>query len=261
MAHAMRASPPIVRASLRRPEQTPTGPLSGPRLLWLLRQVAGSLDEAHRIGLIHRDIKPDNIMVCDRGGICDVVKVLDFGLVKEMQSSEPALSQAHAVVGTPLYMAPESITSPDTVGVASDIYAFGAVAYYLAAGRHVFQAKTMVEICAHHIRTPPEPIPGAAARALPTGMESLILACLAKQAKDRPASADALERALSAMMVPSTWNARRCASVVGRSPGRPRAIARRANDVQLRLGQARILRSATLAPEPNSRAAAMLERG
>ena len=122
-----------------------TGPLSGPHLAWLMRQVAGSLDEAHRIGLIHRDIKPDNIMVCDRGGICDVVKVLDFGLVKEMQSSEPALSQAHAVVGTPLYMAPESITSPDTVGVPSDIYAFGAVAYYLAAGRHVFQAKTMVE--------------------------------------------------------------------------------------------------------------------
>ena len=182
-----------------------TGPLPAPRLIWLMRQVAGSIDEAHRIGLIHRDIKPDNIMVCDRGGICDVVKVLDFGLVKEMQSSEPALSRADAVVGTPLYMSPESITSPGTVGVPSDIYAFGAVAYYLAAGRHVFQAKTMVEICTHHLMTPPDPLSRAVPRPLPEGMEPLILACLAKDPTDRPRSADALERAFSAMMEPSSW--------------------------------------------------------
>jgi hypothetical protein len=182
-----------------------TGPLAPPRLAWLMRQVAGSIDEAHRIGLIHRDIKPDNIMVCDRGGLCDVVKVLDFGLVKEMQSSEPALSRADAVVGTPLYMSPESITAPNTVGVPSDIYACGAVAYYLAAGRHVFQAKTMVEICTHHLMTPPAPLSKVIPRPLPDGMDQLILSCLAKEPKDRPPSADVLERAFSTMTDPSSW--------------------------------------------------------
>jgi serine/threonine-protein kinase len=144
-------------------------------------------------------------MVCDRGGICDVVKVLDFGLVKELESAEPALSSADAVVGTPLYMSPESITSPSSVGVPSDIYAFGAVAYYLAAGRHVFQAKTIVEICSHHLMKLPEPLSDAVSRPLPEGMERLILACLAKDAKDRPPNAAILERALSTMIGPSSW--------------------------------------------------------
>jgi eukaryotic-like serine/threonine-protein kinase len=182
-----------------------TGPLVAPRVAWLMRQVAGSIDEAHRIGLIHRDIKPDNIMVCNRGGLCDVVKVLDFGLVKELKSAAPALSHAEAVVGTPLYMSPESITSPDTVGVPSDIYAFGAVAYYLAAGRHVFQAKTIVEVCTHHLRTAPESLSQATGGALLDGMESLIMACLAKDPSHRPQNAEELERALSAMIGSSSW--------------------------------------------------------
>jgi serine/threonine-protein kinase len=182
-----------------------SGPLDASRVAWLMRQIAGSIDEAHRIGLIHRDIKPDNIMVCDRGGLCDVVKVLDFGLVKEMQSSEPALSAVNVVVGTPLYMSPESITSPSTVGVASDIYACGAVAYFLAAGRHVFQAKTIVEICSHHLVTKPEPLSQVVPRPLPDGMDQLILSCLSKEAKDRPASAEVLERTFSAMTSPSSW--------------------------------------------------------
>jgi eukaryotic-like serine/threonine-protein kinase len=182
-----------------------TGPLPPARVAWLMRQVAGSIEEAHGVGLIHRDIKPDNIMVCSRGGICDVVKVLDFGLVKQMQSADPSLSRADAVVGTPLYMSPESITSPSSVGVPSDIYAFGAVAYYLATGRHVFQAKTIVEICTHHLMTTPEPPSKVARQPLPDGMEALILACLAKDAIDRPQSADAVERELSAIIEPGSW--------------------------------------------------------
>ena len=237
------------------------GPLPAPRVARLMRQVAGSLDEAHRVGLIHRDIKPDNIMVCDRGGICDVIKVLDFGLVKEMQSSEAALSQVNAVVGTPLYMSPESITSPDTVGVPSDIYAFGAVAYYLAAGRHVFQAKTIVEICSHHLTTPPEPLSGHVAGPLPVAMEELILACLAKQAKDRPPSAAALERALDSMTERDAW-----------TQDDARAWWRDHRDALVRLRAARtissrdsakprILRSATLAHDPIARTAATAGRG
>jgi eukaryotic-like serine/threonine-protein kinase len=237
------------------------GPLAAPRVAWLMRQVAGSLDEAHRIGLIHRDIKPDNIMVCDRGGICDVIKVLDFGLVKEMQSSAPALSHVNAVVGTPLYMSPESITSPDTVGVPSDIYAFGAVAYYLAAGRHVFQAKTIVEICSHHLTTQPEPLSGYVARPLPVGMEELILACLAKSAKDRPPSADALERALASMTEADAWT-QDDARAWWRDHRETLVRLRAARTISSRdSAKPRILRSATLAHDHIARTAATVGRG
>jgi serine/threonine-protein kinase len=181
------------------------GPLPARRVAWLMRQIAGSISEAHRVGLIHRDIKPDNVIVCDRGGFCDLVKVLDFGLVKEVRSSDPALSHVEAIVGTPLYMSPEAITSPSAVDEASDIYALGAVAYYLVAGRHVFSAKTLVEVCAHHLSTLPESPSTRLDEPLPADMERLILDCLAKDPKRRPGSADALERAYVDILEPNRW--------------------------------------------------------
>jgi tRNA A-37 threonylcarbamoyl transferase component Bud32 len=94
------------------------GPQPAERVIHLLDQAAASLAEAHDAGLIHRDVKPSNILVVDRGGIADLVKVLDFGLVKDVRpgaSSEDtasvALTQEKAITGTPLYMAPESLTS------------------------------------------------------------------------------------------------------------------------------------------------------
>ena len=172
-----------------------TGPLPPARIAWLLRQVAGSLAEAHGVGLIHRDIKPDNIIVCERGGGCDVVKVLDFGLVKDFHAADPTLSQVDAVVGTPLFMSPEALTAPEKVGAASDIYALGAVAYYLATGRHPFDGRTFLEVAAHHLTSAPEPLPPA----LPAPLAALVLACLAKKPEDRPGGAAALEKSLLAM--------------------------------------------------------------
>jgi hypothetical protein len=172
-----------------------TGPLPPARIAWLLRQVAGSLAEAHGVGLIHRDIKPDNIIVCERGGGCDVVKVLDFGLAKEFQSLDPTLSQVDAVVGTPLFMSPEALTAPSKVGAASDLYALGAVAYYLATGRHPFTGRTFLEIAAHHLTTAPEPLPPE----LPAPLAELVIACLAKKPEDRPPGAAALERSFLRM--------------------------------------------------------------
>ena len=172
-----------------------TGPLPPARIAWLLRQVAGSLAEAHGVGLIHRDVKPDNIIVCERGGGCDVVKVLDFGLAKEFHSADPTLSQVDAVVGTPLFMSPEALTTPGQVGAASDIYALGAVAYYLATGRHPFAARTFLEIAARHLTATPDPLPPE----LPGPLAQLVLACLEKKPADRPASAAALERSFLAM--------------------------------------------------------------
>jgi eukaryotic-like serine/threonine-protein kinase len=182
------------------------GPLPPARVASLMRQVAGSIHEAHQIGLIHRDIKPDNIVVCERGGMFDVVKVLDFGLVKDIRaSSDPALSQVNAIIGTPHYMSPEAITQPSSVGVPSDIYSLGATLYYILVGRHVFQARTLVEICSHHMMTLPEAPSAVLGRSVPEKLERLVLDCLAKSAADRPPSAAALERALAGVAETEAW--------------------------------------------------------
>jgi serine/threonine-protein kinase len=181
-----------------------TGPLPPPRIAWLMRQICGSIAEAHRAGLIHRDIKPDNLMVCERGGQRDVVKVLDFGLVKDFGSLDPALSHESSLIGTPLYMAPESFTAPGAVGAATDLYALGAVAYYMAAGRHVFEARTLLELTAHHLTSEPAPLPAGT----PGALAALILSCLAKQPSERPRAVEVLEERFAALLEATPWTQR-----------------------------------------------------
>ena len=84
--------------------------------------------------MVHRDIKPPNIMLCQRGGVADVVKVLDFGLVKDVARAAAGVTQANAITGTPLYMSPEAIDDPAAVDARSDLYSLGAVAYFLLTG-------------------------------------------------------------------------------------------------------------------------------
>src|SRR5690606_4991997 len=115
------------------------GPQIPARVVYILDQVAGALGEAHAIGLIHRDVKPANIVLCRQGGELDVAKVVDFGLVKELDQRHPAtVSQEGTISGTPLYMAPEILTESNAASPRSDIYALGAVGYYLLTGEHVF---------------------------------------------------------------------------------------------------------------------------
>ncbi len=109
------------------------GPQPEGRVIHILRQVCGSLAEAHRVGLIHRDIKPANILLTRRGGVCDTVKVLDFGLVKAAHAAPKGPAEG-AVVGTPHFMSPEAIQTPDVLDARSDLYSVGAVAYWLLTG-------------------------------------------------------------------------------------------------------------------------------
>ena len=109
------------------------GPQPPKRVIYILRQICGSLYEAHSMGLVHRDIKPANIMLNRRGGEGDVVKVLDFGLVKAFEG-EHADNRDHSMAGTPLYMSPEAIQMPGSVDACSDLYAVGAVGYFLLTG-------------------------------------------------------------------------------------------------------------------------------
>jgi serine/threonine-protein kinase len=182
------------------------GPQPPGRVIHLLAQVCGALAEAHAVSLIHRDVKPANLMLCRRGGIPDFIKVLDFGLVKELdRGSLPPLSTAGAFVGTPLYLAPEAIQAPDTIDARSDLYAVGAVGYFLLTGMPVFQGRTLIEICGQHLHAEPVPPSRRAPYPLPPALEALILRCLAKDPAARPASALEVQAALQAIVVLDPW--------------------------------------------------------
>lgn len=174
------------------------GPLPPGRVTWLLSQVCASLDEAHHFGLVHRDIKPANIMVIGHTAAYDHVKVLDFGLVKSLANvRDTSLSQADELTGTPLYMAPELISKPDGAEPASDLYAVAAVGYYMLTGKHVFERKTVIEVCADHLHTSPIPVQERLGRPVPAALEAIIMQGLAKQPGERPASAAAMRDALA----------------------------------------------------------------
>jgi eukaryotic-like serine/threonine-protein kinase len=185
------------------------GPLEPARVIHILAQIAGALDEAHHSGLVHRDLKPANVYLCERGGLHDTVKVLDFGLVKETggQSSlsGPVIAQTdvNALVGTPTYLSPESIHSPATVDARSDLYAVGAIGYFLLTGTEVFQGSSLVALCIAHLHEQPQRPSDRVKRPLPSDLEQLILSCLDKDPARRPSTAAALRQALLACDVPS----------------------------------------------------------
>ena len=184
-----------------------SGPQPQARVVHIARQICGSLAEAHAVGLIHRDIKPANVVLCERGGVPDVVKVLDFGLVREARGTgDPAATVDQAIAGTPLYMAPEAIRTPDAVDARSDVYAVGAVAYFLLAGRPMFEGRTRVEVCAHQLHTVPAPPSRAAGVAVDPALEALVLECLRKEPGERPASARPGEERLAACAI-APWTA------------------------------------------------------
>ena len=194
------------------------GPQPEERVIHLLEQAAASLAEAHDAELIHRDVKPGNILIVDRGGISDLVKVVDFGLVKDVgfkarsgDSSEQALTMTDQITGTPLYLAPETVTAPETVDARTDLYALGAVGYWLLTGTHVFGGKSILEVCAHHLHTPPDPPSARLGKPVSPDFEALLLACLAKRPEDRPASAHILRERLRACSSWGLWTNARAA--------------------------------------------------
>jgi serine/threonine-protein kinase len=186
------------------------GPLPRGRVVHLLRQACGALAEAHAAGLIHRDIKPANLMICVYGGIPDFLKVLDFGLVKDIGAGEPVpeavaalgdsdagLSQDGSLLGTPLYMAPEGMSDPAKVDVRADIFALGAVGYFLLTGSSPFPGRTALEVFAREHKGAPA-LPGGA-------LEEAIRQCLSFNRAERPASAEALDALLEACSDVPPW--------------------------------------------------------
>lgn len=171
------------------------GPQPPARVAHILEQVAGALAEAHGIGLVHRDIKPANIILCERGGVPDVAKVVDFGLVKEVTGADPGLSSVNTIIGTPMFMAPEALVSPNAVDERSDLYALGGVGYYLLTGTPMFTG-TLMEVCTRQLHEKPEPPSNRLGQRVPPDLEEIVLACLEKDPDCRPTSARELATAL-----------------------------------------------------------------
>jgi serine/threonine-protein kinase len=181
------------------------GPQPASRVVHILRQVCESLEEAHRHGLIHRDVKPSNIFICTLGIERDFAKVLDFGLVKNVSPKESMrLTIDGTSAGTPAYMAPEVAMGEPNIDGRVDLYGLGCVAYFLLTGVPVFDEKTPTAAALAHVQKPPTPPSQRTELPVPPELEQIILQCLAKKPDDRPHSAQELGRMLT-----------RCAGVAG----------------------------------------------
>jgi len=176
------------------------------RAIDVLLQVCGALQEAHERGIIHRDIKPANIILCQHGGACDVAKVVDFGLVKDLKNDV----SNDGVVGTPSYTAPETVTDPKAVTSSVDLYALGAVGYYLLSGRRVFEGTSALDLCVQHVTKEPKPLSQVAPEVVPE-LEQIIMRCLRKPPHERFETVAALAEALRAVRV-NDWSEEDAAS-------------------------------------------------
>jgi serine/threonine-protein kinase len=186
-----------------------SGPLPPARALHILRQTCQALREAHAMGLLHRDIKPSNIIVCERGGVHDVVKLLDFGLVQEtgLRPEAARLTLQGAVLGSPPYMSPEQAAGRTDLDTRSDIYSLGAVGHFLLTGDPPFVRDTPMEMLLAHAY---EPV--AVRDEIPRDLQTVLLRCLSKKPDGRFASVAALDEALSACFEADAWTEERAAA-------------------------------------------------
>ena len=181
------------------------GPQPQQRVIAILSQLCGSLSEAHEKGLIHRDIKPANVILCSQGLIPDVVKLVDFGLVKDINDMNSSWRGKIELAGTPAYLPPETIDGL-SVDRRGDIYALGALGYFLLTGTTVFDADTMVDMLHHHLYTAPIPPSLKTDNAIALELEEILLHCLAKDRDQRPQSARDLAEALANIQSCQRWS-------------------------------------------------------
>ncbi|QEG18564.1 Serine/threonine-protein kinase PrkC [Gimesia maris] len=183
------------------------GPQPEGRVIHLLKQIAGSLAEAHQLGVIHRDVKPANIFLTHRGGVYDFVKLLDFGLVKAVDGREQAsLTSTNSMAGTPMYLSPEGINHPDVVDGRSDLYALGAVGYYLLTGTTVFDGESIIEICMKHVQEQPQSLSERLGKPVSADLEQIVMQCLEKDPEKRPQTAHDVILELSKCQSDGKWS-------------------------------------------------------
>jgi serine/threonine-protein kinase len=187
------------------------GPLPPGRVVYLLRQLCGALSEAHAAGLVHRDLKPGNVIVATLGGQRDGAKLLDFGLVQDLSADvDGQVSRAGTILGTPAYMSPEQAAGESAVDARGDVYGLGAVAFFALTGRPPFLGKTLGQLLAAHRSEPPPPLTNFRPD-VPPDLSAVIARCLAKEPADRFPSAAAFDRALGECRCAADWSAERAA--------------------------------------------------
>jgi serine/threonine-protein kinase len=184
-------------------EELETSSLSLERGLRITEQLCDALAAAHRVGVVHRDVKPDNIMLIERGGSKDYVKVLDFGVAKLVDTSGKAVvaTTEGAIIGTPICMSPEQAQGDD-VDPRSDVWAVGVILYRLLTGHFPFDAPTFVNIAVQIITKPYAPLPAKSpsGEPIPPRLKRLVERCLQKQRELRPATMDAVRDELAAVV-------------------------------------------------------------
>jgi serine/threonine protein kinase len=182
------------------------GPPPPERLARFLLHACRSLAEAHSKGLVHRDIKPSNLVTCRLGLEVDVLKVLDFGLVRRSDTRQERLTQHDVVVGTPAFMAPESSDGVSPIEGRTDIYSLAASAWWLCTGRALFSGDTPMAVLMAHIHKSPDSLLKHAPH-IPRALNDLIMSGLAKKPGDRPTAVEFCH-ALLASGLPQAWNER-----------------------------------------------------
>lgn len=181
------------------------GPMEPSRAVRVLRQIAGALNEAHSAGFTHRDIKPGNVMLGERGGESDVAKLLDFGLVTTHgaddlgDANNGGITQTGMIVGTPAYMSPEQCAGDEQPGPSSDLYSLGALGYFLLTGRSPFEGRAPLQMMLAHLHESP-PSARAIRADVPGELDEVLRKCLAKQPAERYGSVREFERAMTAAM-------------------------------------------------------------
>jgi serine/threonine-protein kinase len=221
------------------------GPMPVARAVDLMRQVCTALDAAHAEGVVHRDLKPGNVIVESLPDGRDRARVLDFGMAKalsrELSQSLTALTEQNMVFGTPEYMAPEQARGDD-VDARCDVYAAGVMLYELITGSVPFQASTPIgTMTAHLVQDPPPPSSKAEDGVVPPAVEAVILHALAKRREDRYPSAAALASALESAL-------RRPTDVASTAPPAPESDDLATRDTEFALDVPGALRQA--APTP-----------
>jgi TolB-like protein/tRNA A-37 threonylcarbamoyl transferase component Bud32 len=193
---------PYVEGESLRALLTTRGALSINETVSILRDVARALSYAHAHSVVHRDIKPDNVLLSHGAAV-----VTDFGIAKAISASrtspgDPTLTQAGAPIGTPSYMAPEQVAGDPTIDQRADVYAFGCMAYELLTGHPPFTDPSPQRVLVAHLSEVPKPVPELRPET-PPSLASLVMRCLAKRAEDRPASANELLQTLGGLATPS----------------------------------------------------------
>lgn len=183
------------------------GPMPADRAVYILSQVCGSLAEAHARGIVHRDVKPSNIFVTHRGGLYDFVKVLDFGLAREVkQAADSGLTKSGMVFGTPRYIAPESVYGANKADARSDLYNLGGVAYWMLTGTHLFGGSSSLDLIIDHVKTIPQHPKDVSELPIPDELDALVMKCLEKEPADRFQTAEEVKETLLAVPLSERWS-------------------------------------------------------